>query len=73
MATAREPGAEVPPGRPRDLGGGEGEVDDPETRSPAGTAALACSLRRYLAKCGRLSGTVFLGTLQCMPGAIDCP
>lgn len=39
-------------------------------RQPAetGTAALACSLRRSLMKCGRLSGTVFLGTLKCMQG-----
>ncbi|KAI4492380.1 hypothetical protein M0804_002171 [Polistes exclamans] len=35
------------------------------------TTMLACSLRRYLAKCGRLSSTVFLGTLKCTPGIND--
>lgn len=37
---------------------------------PACTNMPACSLRLYLTKCGRLSGTVFLGTLKCTP---DCP
>ena len=31
--------------------------------------APSCTPSRYLAKCGRLSGTVFLGTLKCTPGA----